>query len=222
MMHRKPQFVINQFYAAMKRDAPAMSFEQVCSLRRHHIKLLNPKKSMTQLELGVQRDINTSARLFEEAVEEYFQREQIPFQTQEQLKEHLIQNQQPVTATPDFLFHEHPIILQKVQHGKVGEPVETTTIHWMEVKMYYGASTIPHGSNGAVGTVLAKAEKYVKCFGPGAMLFMMGCGDQLAAELKEIGVAVVDCRLDNAPVNLQHVRHHQRTWCANSRGEILP
>jgi hypothetical protein len=217
MMNRLPESVINKIYGAMNQHAPAMSFDQVCSLRRHHMKLLNPKRSMPQLQLGAEKDISESARLFEQAVEEYIRREQIPFQTEQHGK-----SQQHRTATPDFLFHEHPIILHEVQRDKVVEE-EKSIIHWMEVKMYYGASTIPqHGCEGVVGKVLVQAEKYVKSFGPGVMVFMMGCGDQLAAELNEIGVAVVDCCVDNAPVNLQHVRHHLKSWCANSKGDIMP
>jgi hypothetical protein len=63
MMHLQPPNVINKFLAAMKQHAPAMSFDQVCSLWRHHIKRLHPNKSMTELGLGATQDINESARM---------------------------------------------------------------------------------------------------------------------------------------------------------------
>lgn len=88
--------------------------------------------------------------------------------------------------------------------------------------MFYGASTIPHGTSNAVGAVLAKAQKYHDLFGPGAILFMMGCGEQLAHDLNNIGVVVLDCVGSSSPVDLQHVRAHQRKWCATPQGEILP
>ena len=94
-------------------------------------------------------------------------------------------------------------------------------IHWIEAKMYYGASTIPRGKqNGAVGTVMETAQKYVKHFGEGAIVFMMGCGDKLATELNEVGVSVLDC--SGNTVSLTKVHDHQRTWCANKKGHILP
>ena len=93
-------------------------------------------------------------------------------------------------------------------------------IHWIEVKMYYGASTIPNGSKGAVGSVLGTAQKYVNAFGEGAILFMMGCGEKLAADINDIGVSVLDC-FGNT-VSLDKVHDHQRTWCANEKGQILP
>ena len=99
--------------------------------------------------------------------------------------------------------------------------MRTSTINWIEAKMYYGASSIPHGSRGAVGTVLATGSKYVDAYGPGAFLFMMGCGDRLASDLAKIGVAVLDCN-NNGQISLNDVRAHQRTWCGNDKGHILP
>ena len=98
--------------------------------------------------------------------------------------------------------------------------LEERTIHWIEAKMFYGASSIPHGSKGAVGTVLARAQKYVDNFGEGAIIFMMGCGDKLAAELNDIGVSVLDC--SGNTVSLDSVHDHQRMWCADEKGRILP
>jgi hypothetical protein len=124
-----------------------------------------------------------------------------------------------LTVTPDFVLPQE-ILLKKVR-GRCNDQqvVEERKIHWIEAKMFYGASTIPHGSLGAVGSVLPKAKKYVKAFGEGAIIFMQGCGDRLAADLAEIGVTVVDCA---GTVSLTRVRDHQRTWCADENGTILP
>mmetsp|Transcript_28518 Transcript_28518/g.69392 ORF Transcript_28518/g.69392 Transcript_28518/m.69392 type:complete len:434 (-) Transcript_28518:282-1583(-) len=113
----------------------------------------------------------------------------------------------------------HPTTKQLKQELVV---LERQSIHWIEAKMFYGASTIPRGKKGgAVGTILDKAQKYVDTFGTGAIVFMMGCGQVLADQLREIGVTVVDCTsLDD--FDLRPVHHHQRTWCANDEGEILP
>lgn len=100
--------------------------------------------------------------------------------------------------------------------------LEERVIHWIEVKMFYGASTIPPGKRGgAVGTILEKAQKYVTNFGPGALVFMMGCGDQLAQQLAVTGVTVLDCS-STQDFSLEIVHQHQRTWCANKEGRILP
>jgi hypothetical protein len=87
--------------------------------------------------------------------------------------------------------------------------------------MFYGASTIELDGKSAVGCLLATARKYVKVHGKGAMLFMYGCGDRLAHQLKEEGVLVLDCSGNLNGLDLTAVQEHQRTWCANSNGTIL-
>ena len=110
----------------------------------------------------------------------------------------------------------------KKEHEQEVVVLEGQTIHWIEAKMFYGASTIPRGKKGgAVGQVLDKAQKYVEMFGTGAIVFMMGCGQVLGDQLREIGVTVVDCS-SHEDFDLRPVHDHQRTWCANDEGEILP
>ena len=110
----------------------------------------------------------------------------------------------------------------KQQQQQESVVLERQTIHWIEAKMFYGASTIPRGKKGgAVGTILDKAQKYVDMFGTGAIVFMMGCGQVLADQLREIGVTAVDCS-SHEDFDLRPVHDHQRTWCANDKGEILP
>ena len=108
----------------------------------------------------------------------------------------------------------------------------------IEVKMFYGASTIPNDNRSAVGCLLTTARKYVAVHGPGAMIFLYGFGSELAQQLFEIGVIALDCHytsesttgtkndtsgnIKNGWINFDAVRSHQRTWCANVNGEILP
>ena len=89
----------------------------------------------------------------------------------------------------------------------------------IEVKMFYGASTIKMDSKSAVGGLLKTARKYVRTYGPGAMLFSFGFGEDLAATLEAEGVLCLDC---SGMVELGPVEAHQRTWCADRRGNILP
>jgi hypothetical protein len=94
-------------------------------------------------------------------------------------------------------------------------------VGWVEAKMFYGASTIPQDGGSAVGCLAKTARKYVRAYGPGAMVFAYGCGDRLARELEDLGVLALDCGCSDA-VDLAPVEGHQRTWCANPDGEILP
>ena len=85
--------------------------------------------------------------------------------------------------------------------------------------MFYGASSIKSGNNSAVGNLLNTARKYVRVYGPGAMVFSFGFGEGLAAMLEAEGVLCLDC---SGMVDLGPVEAHQRTWCADKHGNILP
>lgn len=85
--------------------------------------------------------------------------------------------------------------------------------------MFYGASSIKMGANSAVGNLLNTARKYVRAYGPGAMIFSFGFGEGLAATLEAEGVLCLDC---SGMVDLGPVEAHQRTWCADRQGTILP
>lgn len=233
MLKDKPPFVVNKFRRALQEvssslslPAHCMTLSQACSLRRHHIKMLNPFLRMPQLGLGDEEDIQKSAKLFEAAVEQYLNRMAVQYLTESEQRTRLREACQPLVATPDFVL-PRPVLLRKVRCSGTNRQkkeivVEERIIHWIEAKMYYGASTIPAGNrNGAVGTVRSTAQKYVASFGPGAILFMLGCGEGLAAELAQLGVSVLDAADDSA-VLLEDVFNHQRTWCANSDGSILP
>ncbi|VEU43349.1 unnamed protein product [Pseudo-nitzschia multistriata] len=227
MMKDKPNFLVTKYKKAVRNLAPSkderMSLPQVLSLRRHHIKLLNPPKSMPQLGLGTYDVIRESARIFEVVIEEFLKRSSVDYLTEDDQKRKARAEGASLAVTPDFLLRT-PVLLRKIRREKprgkqIVLPGERT-IHWIEAKMYYGASSIPHGSTGAVGSVLAQARKYVDRLGEGAFLFMMGCGERLAADLNDVGVSVLDC-FGNT-VSLERVHEHQRTWCANGEGVILP
>ena len=56
---------------------------------------------------------------------------------------------------------------------------EERSVSRVEAKMFYGASTIPHNTKSAVGCLLKTAEKYVRVYGQGAIVFMHGCGEKV-------------------------------------------
>jgi hypothetical protein len=146
--------------------------------------------------------------------------------------------------TPDFRFHPPVTIIKydrkrqhdhrhdhrgqdhQHQHHQQNDDrmeLERRTVHWMEAKMFYGASIIPHDNKSAVGCVLSTAKKYVQAYGQGAFIFMYGCGTKLAEELAQVGVMVLDCSGDNSQgVDVSPVERHQRQWCGNRDGMILP
>ena len=207
-----------------------MHMFQACSLRRHHIQQLNLSKSKAELRLGSDTEIRTSASLFEEVIASHLDKERIPYWDEAaQRKRHRRENpgvcgSQP---TPDFLL-KTPVCLQvlssdserKEARKNGNNCIAKRTIHWIEVKMFYGASTIPQDNKSAVGRILSKMTKYVDLFGEGAVVFMQGCGQELVNELESIGVTALDGFGNN--IDLGPVIRHQRTWCADAHGNILP
>eukprot|EP00546_Thalassionema_frauenfeldii_P016627 CAMPEP_0178902096 /NCGR_PEP_ID=MMETSP0786-20121207/4414_1 /TAXON_ID=186022 /ORGANISM="Thalassionema frauenfeldii, Strain CCMP 1798" /LENGTH=173 /DNA_ID=CAMNT_0020573323 /DNA_START=361 /DNA_END=879 /DNA_ORIENTATION=+ len=173
---------------------------------------------MTQLGLGDSENIRHAAALFEDSLQQYLVCHKIEFLTE---KEQKMRGASAASwATPDFLL-PRPVELRRY-HKKKKESsrsgVKTFTINWIDAKMFYGASIIPQGANSAVGNLMKTARKYKEAYGPGAMVFMYGCGEGLAQKLLN------ECEvisLDSYPLHLQQVQEHQRTWCANDSGEIM-
>jgi hypothetical protein len=87
--------------------------------------------------------------------------------------------------------------------------------------MFYGASTIEHDGKSAVGCLRNTALKYANVHGNGAMIFMHGFGDRLASDLAEVGVISLDCSCRDS-ISLERVEAHQRTWCGDRNGNIMP
>lgn len=181
-----------------------MTPEQAYSMRRTHMMLNNPNEKFGLLRLGPRGAIRESAEIFEKAVARFLGHENISYISEEEQKDSHTDG--PTPPTPDFLLKE-PVLLN-------GD----TTIHWIEAKMFYGASNVPQGTPNAVGCVVATVEKYVKHYGKGAIVFSFGCGGDLKTELEEKGAKVLDPSL----LDLKQMRDHQKTWCANDKGWILP
>jgi hypothetical protein len=239
MFRDKPEHVIAKLQKRTDRDKiPLLA---ALSLRRNHMKHLNPARSMPQLRLGNEEDIRQSAHIFETVMADYLTAHNISFYSEAEQKSYIQSHRQPGQPhppTPDFLL-QVPIRIQPYRIHRSGQkhklrannnnnPKEPMTVHWIEVKMFYGASTVPQDGKTGVGCVLATAQKYVQWYGPGAMVFYYGFGDQLQIQLAQLGVLCLDgCGSSSAPSSLdgldvRPVQTHQRTWCADAKGRILP
>jgi len=217
MMKDQPKYRLHQIKAACQKVNIPLS--QALSLRRHHIQQLNPYHSIEQLRLGRMDDIQKSAKLFEESAEQYLRHLCIPIVTERMQKERHFQKNsealkhglrsQPLPPTPDFLL-EKPI--------KIIARNEESVVHWIEVKHFYGASSIPNDNKSAVGCILNKSQVYRDLYGPGAIVFAYGAGSELATLLNRMGIMV----LDSGPLRMEAVVRHLRSWCADPNGKILP
>jgi Protein of unknown function TPD sequence-motif len=200
------------------------------SLRRHHMQRVNRGRPLESLGLGREHQVRKSAEIFELCVQDLLDRSGVPYWSEGQQRKHNAKTHRtpkgkraPPPPTPDFLLKK-PLQVRRYHVSREDRSScvsEEARVCWIDAKMFYGASSIPPDGRSAVGSLLAKAEKYVAIFGPGAIVFMFGCGDQLAAQLAGIGVLALDC-WSNEMVSLERVREHQRSWCGNDNGEILP
>lgn len=202
-----------------------ISIIQSLSLRRHHLKLLNPRCSMSALRLGKEEDVRNAAALFEICVETYLRSHGVDFLSEDDQRKKfdktmkgvpIYQRKQP--PTPDFMMKDgHCVNLSLTSANDQSSTTLPTSINWIEAKMFYGASTIPSGTPNAVGCILPKMQQYVSLYGTGAIIFMYGCGSQLATQLLEVGVVALDGRC----LDLEKVEKHQKKWCSDSWGNIL-
>ena len=90
------------------------------SLRRHHMRRLNPYLSLEQLHLGDDGTIRESARLFEVAVQEFLERNNVTFYSEEDQRAYSEQHRQPgqpSPPTPDFVLKK-PIRIRKYKKGR--------------------------------------------------------------------------------------------------------
>jgi hypothetical protein len=220
MMKNQPEFRLNQIHRLC--NSKGVHISTALSLRRHHIKRFNPSLTMSRLQMGKEEEIRESARIFEVAVEEFLRAQNVAFWTEGEIKEHIREHRKdgdPYPPTPDFILQEQVRVKKFADHNRK-HVVEERSICWVEAKMFYGASTIAHDGKSAVGCLMATARKYVNVYGQGAMVFMQGCGARLASELAEVGVVALDC--NGKTVSLETVEDHQRTWCGDKNGNILP
>ncbi|KAL3945370.1 MAG: hypothetical protein SGBAC_000575 [Bacillariaceae sp.] len=215
-MMRNYSFRLKEVKHALK-SADGMTLKQALSLRRLHIKNFNPFIAMSRLGLGEDENILKSATLFEESVQEFLDQNAVQYWTEKEQRERAKESgREGLSGTPDFLLRQ-PVMLRKVR-GKGDSMLEERKINWVECKMFYGASSIPQGGRGAIGSLVSKMSTYVDLFGEGAIVFMNGCGDSLASKLRDVGVIVLDCA---GTVELGRVLEHQKTWCSSRDGQIL-
>lgn len=133
--------------------SPRISLIQSLSLRRHHLKLLNPNLSMTALRLGQPDNIRDAADLFEDCVESYLKRHNVQYWSEEEQRKQFEESgdsndrrrKQP--PTPDFMMKDgHCVMLSFTDD--VGNDCATSTanqydngfinfsqINWIEAKM---------------------------------------------------------------------------------------
>ncbi|KAL7527910.1 hypothetical protein ACHAWF_002359 [Thalassiosira exigua] len=215
----------NNKHQSESRPTMRISLVQSLSLRRHHLKLLNPTFPMSALRLGKEDDIRDAAALFEGAVDAYLRGHGVEYLTEEEQRVEFNQSlkgvpfrQRKQPPTPDFIMKDGHCAMISFTSNIQGECfTHPTSINWIEAKMFYGANTIPSGTPNAVGCILPKVKDYVSLYGPGAIVFMYGCGSELAAQLLEHGVVALDAR----GLNLDKVEKHQKRWCADGWGNIL-
>lgn len=218
MFRTKPSWLVEKVEQLCHYNS--IDLIQALSLRRTHMKLLNPGMDMSKLHLGSNDNVRTSAALFEEAVEDYLHSQDVPFMTEEEQKAaHKQKNgtYAKTPPTPDFFFPQ----LTRLRYTTAcddGAADSSPLISFIEVKMFYGAGTIPDESPNAVGLIMPKLKRYVELYGPGAIVFSFGCSERLAKKLASIGVVA----LDAGPLDLTQMEEHQRSWCANDSGRILP
>jgi len=193
-----------------------MELDQALSLRRYHIRLLNPNiNSMHLLGLGSDEKICGTAKRLKLAVETYLRQSGIPYKTKEAAN---LKSGEKKSQTPDLLFKGPVNTTTDQPSNRFSSFTEKGQINWIEIKTCYGASTTPSGINDPNASILPTARKYVNNHGPGAFMFVYGCGGLLRSRLRDIGVSV----FDSNPLNLTEMQNHQKTWCANVKGFILP
>jgi len=209
MMRHHPSIRVTQINESCEMHG--MQLEQALSLRRQHMKLLNSKfNDVTQLGLGNSDDICEVEELFKYAVLKYIKKSGV------RLKK--LHKGNIVLQVPDFLL-KYPVRLITYQtmseDSNFGEHGQ---VNWIEAEMCYGASTVHCETSSTIDAIISKAKNYVKRFGPGAFVFAYGCGSKLREQLRALRITV----LDSHPLDLKKVKNHQRKWCADNRGSILP
>ena len=162
MMRDCPPQVLKRIRKACKSSG--VNLTQALSLRRHHIVLRNPNApSMSHLGLGNIRDVQKSATLFEDALENYMRTfPNISFCTEQQQRNDFFQKVKKLKQegrqkqgrgvpprlppTPDFLFNS-PVRLSNPTNANdkaysnvnVNDKIGADFVaHWIDAKMFYG------------------------------------------------------------------------------------
>ena len=207
----QPSFRLPPIIAACNQLS--IPLHSALSLRRHHIKARNKHLHNHQLRMGTDHEKKMAADAFERVVERYLQANGVNnYQTQEQQ----VFVNPPIPGvkhpgTPDFLFSPPLQVLDPATNA-------VRSLHWLEVKHFYGASTIKPGKTSACGQIPAKTLRYYESFGPGAMLFAYGCGEDLVKRMPEEVVV-----LDESVLVLDEVAVQIAKFCARREdGMLLP
>ena len=217
MMASQPAFRLREVRAECQKTG--MLLLPALSLRRHHIKLRNPGKPERYLRLGTSAQKLAAATVFEAVVQEHLDALGVAYLTESDQREANGPWRGPgfqSPPTPDFVLAKPARIADL--GGASGASDGGALCHWIEVKHFYGAGTIPSGKS-ACGKIPSKSKQYQEYFGPGAYVFAYGCSQTLAASLAP-GCVVLD---DGVLAPLMAPLFAQlRTWCAAPGGEILP
>jgi hypothetical protein len=179
------------------------------SLRRHVMKQRLPYLSEAALNLGSSTQKKHSADAFEDAVASFLASEGVSFLTEKQqarVNAAGLPPPQPGVkhpGTPDFLFPS-PLLL-----APPGSP--PLALSWLEIKHFYGASSIDPDGRSAVGKIPQKAAAYKANFGNGAFLFAYGCGAEFKRRLPQ-GVLV----LDSSHLDMTETHRRMALYCRNT------
>jgi hypothetical protein len=114
--------------------AKHVSVRTALSLRRHHMKRYNPGLGMHQLRLGNDNDVRKSAELFELAVQEFLDRENVGFYSETEQKAYIEKHRppgEPFPLTPDFIL-KSPIRIKQYT-GPEGQVKNRRVVQEMSV-----------------------------------------------------------------------------------------
>jgi hypothetical protein len=109
-----------------------INIRMALSLRRHHMRRLNPHLTLEQLHLGTEDVIRESARLFEVSVEEFLLRHHVAFYSEQDQRAYINEHRpqgQPFPPTPDFILKQKIRIRKyKTPRGNKREIIEELSV----------------------------------------------------------------------------------------------
>eukprot|EP00587_Corethron_hystrix_P000111 CAMPEP_0113303012 /NCGR_PEP_ID=MMETSP0010_2-20120614/3605_1 /TAXON_ID=216773 ORGANISM="Corethron hystrix, Strain 308" /NCGR_SAMPLE_ID=MMETSP0010_2 /ASSEMBLY_ACC=CAM_ASM_000155 /LENGTH=379 /DNA_ID=CAMNT_0000156937 /DNA_START=66 /DNA_END=1204 /DNA_ORIENTATION=+ /assembly_acc=CAM_ASM_000155 len=205
-----PAFRVQEFRAACR--AARFPFNAGASLRRHHVKYrlaadLRYTRGMDHHQvdrLGRQEDIKGAADAFEDVVREFLEELGLHFwdehhqkaRWQEEVKQWTQRREDMFMRSPhtkhDTDVLDRPPLCPPTPDFILPTPIyiqgRRTSIHWIEVKHFYGATTIPTDGSvrHAICSLVPKARQYLDTYGPGAYIFAYGVGEGMVHALAQL------------------------------------
>ena len=169
------------------------------------------------LNLGTDSEKLRAATAFELSVKKYLDENGVDYLTEERQCEEWDAKVAanggvqpgPHPGTPDFRF-DPPLPLLNPDTGEV------RMICWLEVKHFYGASSIPTDSKSACGRIPQTSARYTASFGTGAFLFAYGIGGGL---LEKLNGTII---LDESILDMGETLQEMGKFCRRRDGAILP